>query len=262
MTTLRIIRFAFLSGAKDYAAIYTWRSWLLGWYLRVLTQVIFFALIGTLLRSTEQTWYLLVGNAIMLAAMQGIFALGLVGQERDAGTLPLLVASPSSPVVVFAARGSYLIADGLVSALGALFVAGALFGLPLPFPRVLLVVPLTLIIGVSAYCFAAFLAGVLIRSRKLGGLVANVGTVVFMTLCGVNVPLSAYPEPVAFVARFLPLTHGLIGIRDVLAGRTGAALAQIGLEALVGLGWLLLCLATFGRFIRHGRRDGSLDFAS
>lgn len=262
MTTLRIIRYAFLSGAKDYASIYTLKSWLFGWYVRVLTQVIFFALIGTLLRSDSQTWFLLVGNAIMLAAMEGILALGLVTWERDAGTLPLLVASPSSPVIVFAARGSYLIADGLVSSLGALFVAGPIFGLPLPWPRILLVIPLTLIVGASAYCFGTFLAGVLIRSRKLGGLVSNVGTVVFMTLCGVNVPLSAYPSPVAFVARFLPLTHGLTGIRDVLAGRLGAAHGEALLELAVGLGWLLLCLATFGRFVRHGRRDGSLEFAS
>ena len=53
-----------------------------------------------------------------------------------------------------------------------------------------------------------------------------------------------------------------MGIRNVLAGRIGPALAEAGLELAVGAGWLLLCLATFGRFVRHGRRDGSLEFAS
>jgi ABC-2 type transport system permease protein len=262
VTTLRIMRFAFLSGAKDYASIYSLKSWLLGWYLRVLAQVMFFALVGRLLGSDQQTWYLLVGNAVLLAAMQGMLALGLVGWERDAGTLPLLAASPSSPVLVFAARGSYLIADGLLSTLGALFVAGPLFGLPLPWPRILLVIPFTLIIGASAYFLGTFLAGLLIRSRKVSNLVTNVATVSLMTLCGVNVPLAAYPAPVAFVAQFLPLTHGLAGIRDVLDGRLGAAFAQAGLEIAVGLGWLALCVATFSRFIRHARRDGTLDFAS
>jgi ABC-2 type transport system permease protein len=260
--TLRIIRYAFLSGAADYTAIYTWKSWLTGWYLRVLAQVIFFALIGRLLRSDQQTWYLLVGNAVMLAAMEGLLALNLVNWERDSGTLQLLVASPSSPVVVFAARGAYLIADGLVSSLGALFVAGLLFRLPLPWPRILLVVPLTLLVGVSAYCFGTFLAGLLIRARRLNGLVSNVGIVVFMTLCGVNVPLAAYPQPVAYVAQLLPLTHGLSAIRDVLAGDVSAAWGQAALETAVGLGWLLLCLVTFGRFVRHGRRDGTLEFAN
>ena len=260
-TTVRIVRYAFRSGASDYASIYTWKSWLTGWYVRVLAQVVFFALIGKLLQSDQQTWYLLVGNSVMLAAMEGIWALNLVSWERDSGTLQLLAASPSNPVVVFAARGSYLIADGLFSALGALFVAGALFRMPLPWPRILLVVPLTLLVGASAYCFGVFLAGVLIRARRLDGIVSNVGIIVFMTLCGVNVPLAAYPAPVAFVAQFLPLTHGLLAIRAVLAGDLGTALGQAALEAAVGLGWLGVCLLTFSRFVRHGRRDGSLEYA-
>ncbi|HET6213749.1 MAG TPA: ABC transporter permease [Micromonosporaceae bacterium] len=256
------MRYAFLSGAQDYASIYTWKSWLGGWFVRVLSQVVFFALIGKLLRSDQQTWYLLVGNAVMLAAMEGIWALNLVNWERDSGTLQLLAASPSNPVVVFAARGSYLIADGLASSLGALLVVGLLFRLPLPWPRVLLVIPLTLLVGASGYCFGTFLAGILIRARNLNGIVSNVGIITFMTLCGVNVPLAAYPAPVAFVAKFVPLTHGLVAIRDVLAGNLGPVAGQAGLEAAVGLAWLGLCLVTFGRFVRHGRRDGSLEFAN
>lgn len=262
MTTLRIMRYAFLSGAMDYATIYTWKTWLTGWYVRVLAQVIFFALIGRLLRSEEQTWFLLVGNAIMLAAMEGTWALNIVAGERNAGTLPLLAASPSSPVVVFASRGSYLIVDGFLSSMGALFVAGPLFGLPLPWPRILLVVPLAVLIGASAYCFGAFLAGIVIWARWANTLVSNVALVLLLTLCGVNVPLAAYPSPVAVVAQGLPLTHGLLATRHVLAGDLGAAGVQAGYEALVGLGWLALCLATFGRFIHHGRRHGTLEFAS
>ena len=75
-------------------------------------------------------------------------------------------------------------------------------------------------------------------------------------------PLAAYPAPVAVVAQFLPLTHGLVAIRSVLAGDLGPVLPQAALEAAVGLGWLGLCLATFSRFLRRGRRDGSLEFAN
>jgi ABC-2 type transport system permease protein len=262
MSVLRIVRYAFLSGVRDYSSIYTWKTWLGGWFLRVLAQVTFFALIGRLLRSDQQTWFLLVGNAIMLAAMEGVWSLNMVGWERNAGTLPLLVASPTSPVLVFASRGTYLIADGVISALGALFLIGPLFGLPMPWPRVLLVVPLTVLVGASAYWLGTFLGGVLLGFRSLNGLVANVGLVTVMTLCGVNVPLAAYPEPVAWVSRFLPLTHGLIAVRDVLDGRLAAAGVQALLEAAVGAGWLGACLATFGWFISRGRRDGSLEYAT
>jgi ABC-2 type transport system permease protein len=262
MSTLRIMKYALLSGMRDYGSIYTWKTWLAGWYLRVLAQVVFFALIGRLMRSDQQTWFLLVGNAVMLAAMEGVWALNMVGWEREVGSLPLLVASPSSPVIVFASRGTYLIGDGVLSALGALFVAGPLFHLPLPWPRILLVVPLTMLVGASAYCFGTFLGGVLLRARQLGLLVSNVGLVTLMTLCGVNVPLNFYPAPVYWVSQLLPLTHGLVAIRDVLAGNLGTAAGQAGLEVLVGAGWLGLCLATFGRFVSHGRRDGSIEYAT
>jgi ABC-2 type transport system permease protein len=262
MATLRVIRYAVLSGAQDYASIYTWKTWLAGWYVRVLAQVIFFAMIGRLLESDQQTWFLLVGNAIMLAAMEGVWALNMVTWERGTGTLTLIAASPSSAVTVYASRGMYLIGDGLVSALGALFVAGPLFGLPLPWPRILLVVPLTLLIGASAYCLGTFLGGLLVRSRWLNNVVANVGLVLLMTLCGVNVPLDAYPAPAYWLAQFLPLTHGLAAIRAVLAGDLATAGQQALLEAAVGLGWLALCLATFERFVRHGRAQGTLDFGA
>jgi ABC-2 type transport system permease protein len=262
MTTLRIMKYALLSGAYDYGSIYTWRSWLGGWFLRVLAQVSFFALIGRLLGAEQQTWFLLVGNAVMLAAMEGVWALNMVGWERSAGTLPLLAASPTSPVLVLASRGVYLIADGSVSALGALFVLGPLFGLPLPWPRVLVVVPLTIFVGASAYCFGTFLGGVILAYRGVNNLVANVGLVAVMTLCGINVPLNAYPGPVALVAQCLPVTHGLIAIRDVLAGDMAAAGAQALGEAGVAACWLGVCLLTFRWFVYRGRRNGSLEYAT
>jgi ABC-2 type transport system permease protein len=261
-TTARIVRYAFLSGARDYGSIYTPTTWLAGWFLRVLAQVTFFALLGRLLQSEQQTWFLLVGNSVMLAAMEGVWAVNMVSWERNAGTLPLLVASPTNPVVVLASRGTYLIADGVLSALGALFLLGLLFGLPMPWPRVLLVVPLTVLVAASAYCLGTFLGGVLLGYRSLNNIAANVGLVTVMTLCGVNVPLSAYPEPIAWVSRLLPMTNGLIAIREVFDGRLAAAGLHALIEAAVGLGWLGACLVTFGWFIARGRRTGSLEYAT
>ncbi len=147
---LRVARFAVLSGAYDYFAIYSLRSWVFGWMVRVLSQVTFFALIGKLLKSDEQTQFLLIGNAVMIGAMGGIFALNMTTAERANGTLSLLVASPSRPVVVFAARGLYVVADAVLSGLLGLFIIGPIFGLHFPWPRVLLVVPLTTLVGLSA----------------------------------------------------------------------------------------------------------------
>jgi ABC-2 type transport system permease protein len=187
----------------------------------------------------------------------------MTSSERWTGTLSLLVASPSSAVIVFSARGSYLALDGALSALGALFVAGPLFGMDLPWPRVLAVVPLTLLISVASYGFGTFLAGIVFRFRSINSLVVVTSYVTLMAACGVNVPLEYYPEPVELISRFLPLTNGLLGIRGVFDGAPlGQILGDAALEAAVGLGWMTAALLSFNRLASRGRRDGSLDFGA
>jgi ABC-2 type transport system permease protein len=251
------------AGIADYRAIFTWRSWLFGWMLRVIAQVSFFALIGLRVADERSAFYLLIGNALAVAAQTGIFSLNMTTTERWAGTLPLLVASPTSPVVVFSARGAYLAVDGALSALGALFIAGPAFGLHLPWPRVLAVVPLTAVVGIASYCFGTFLAGVVFRFRNVNSLVVLVGYVGLMTVCGVNVPLSYYPTVLEWLARFLPLTNGLLAIRGTFDHASAAWIAGHGaLEAAVGAGWMTLALLTFNRLASRGRLDGSLDYGA
>jgi ABC-2 type transport system permease protein len=258
-----VVRYSVVSGAYDYFEIYTLKSWVAGWLVRVLSQITFFASIGRLLDSDAQTHFLLIGNAIVIAAMGGIFALFMTTAERANGTLSLLVASPSSPAVVFASRGVYVTADAAFSALIGLFIIGPIFGLDFPWPEVLLVVPLTVLVGFSAYAFSTFLAGIVLRHRESNGLVVNATIVSLMTMCGVNVPIGFFPEALEWVASVLPVTNGLQAIRDTLNGESASTIvANAAAEAAVLLGWLTLALATFGRFVGAGRRDGSLEFAS
>jgi ABC-2 type transport system permease protein len=263
VATARVSWYAVLSGATDYWAIYTLKSWIFGWMVRALSQVTFFALIGKLLRSDEQTHFFLVGNAVMIAAMGATFAMNMTTAERANGTLGLVLASPSRPVVVFASRGVYVMADAVFSSLLALFIIGPAFGLDLPWPRILLVVPLTLLVGLSAYCFSTFLAGVIIRHREITGLLVNGTIVTLMALCGVNVPVSFYPDWLAWISRCLPITNGLEAIRSLVDGDAWSTVgAHAGAEVLVASAWLALALATFGRFMARGQRDGSLEYAS
>jgi ABC-2 type transport system permease protein len=259
----RVSWYAIVSGANDYWAIFTLKSWIFGWCVRMLSQVSFFALIGKLLESDAQTQFFLVGNAVMVAAMGATFAMNMTTAERGNGTLSLLLASPSRPVLVFASRGVYIMADGIFSALLGLFALGPVFGLHFPLPRVLLVIPLTALVGMSAYCFSTFLAGVIIRHRAVTGLLVNSTIVILMALCGVNVPVSFYPDWLAWISRCLPITNGLEAIRGVIDGASWSVVAaHTGAELLVMSAWLSLALATFGAFVRAGQRDGSLEYAA
>jgi ABC-2 type transport system permease protein len=263
MRTLRVVWYSIVNGANDYWSIFTLKSWVFGWLIRVVSQVTFFALIGKLLRTEAQTDFLLVGNAVMVAGMGATFALHQPTNERGNGTLPLLLASPSRPVVVMLARGLYVVADAIWSALLGLAIVGPAFGLHFPWPRALLVIPLTVLVGIAAYCFSTFLAGVIIAYRNVNNIVVNTTIVGLMAFCGVNVPVSYFPTWLEWIARCLPITDGLEAIRGVLAGDAWSSIGvHVGGELLAAGGWLALALLTFGRFIRAGQRDGSLEFAS
>jgi ABC-2 type transport system permease protein len=261
LQTALVVRYAARNGWKEYFTTFSWRTWLIGWYVRVLAQVCFFALIGRMLGSAERTQYLLVGNAILLTTVVSLFAIPSTAWERWAGTLPLLVASPTSAVVVFAGRSLAVVADALLSSLAAFFVAAPLFGIELPWPRVLLLVPLVVVVGLSSYALAIFLGGWVVRKPSMRNVTSNVTHTTIMTIAGVNVPIAFWPGAVEWAAHALPLTNGLQAIRELLQGEPLVALIpNVGLELLVGSVWLALALITFDRFAEHGRRDGSIEF--
>lgn len=260
-TTLRVLRYAAASGFADFAVIYTWRTWTVGWLSRVLSQVAFYGLIGRLLGSPEQGRFLLVGNAVMIAAVESLFIVASTTWERRSGTLPLLVAAPSDPAVVFAGRSVQWLVSGLATSLISLVLLGAVFGVPLSPARVAGEVPLVMLVSLATYCFGLTLAGLVLRAMELRNVVSNVTGLVMMSVCGVQVPTTFWPSWVQHVASVLPVTHGLAAVRGLLAGAgAGAVLRQAALEAAVGAGWLVVAVLTFRRLAERGRHDGSIEF--
>ena len=262
-TTVNIMHHAFRAGLADYREMFTWKSRAAGWMVRVIAQVSFFALLGERIGDERTTYFLLIGNAILVAALTGVFSLNMTSAERWTGTLPLLVASPSSPIIVFSARGSYLAVDGALSALAALFVAGGIFGMDLPWPRVLAVVPLTAVVAIASYCFGTFLAGIVFRFRSINSLVVLTTQVTLMAACGINVPFSYYPAALEWFSRVLPVTNGLLAIRGVFDGAAASTiLLDTAFEAAVAAGWMTVALLSFNQLASRGRRDGSLDYGA
>lgn len=257
----RILQHSVHCAMADMRVIYTWRTWSFAWLSRILTQVAFFALIGRLLNSPERTHFLLVGNAVYIVALVAMQVCASSAWERQTGTLPLLIASPSHPFVIFVGRSVQWLLDGTACATVSLFVLGPVFGVDLPMPRALLTVPVIALTGVSTYCFGLFLSGFVLRRLESRNLVSGVSGLVLMLLCGVQTPTDFWPAPFQYLADALPLTHGLRAIRHLLDGAPVAAVStQIGLELCVAAGWLLTAALTFRTLTEGGRKDGSIEY--
>ena len=261
--TVRILGYAAVSGFRDtLASVYTWWSWGFGLFGRLLTQVAFFATLGRLIGVQEQVVYLLVGNAVAVAAASGLTVTTATVGERWNGTLPLLVAAPSSPLVVLMGRGASFVGHGLVTSLGAVIIVAPLFDVSLPWARYPVLIALLVLVTLATYMAATFLAGLVLRTPSLQRPVANVGRLVLMAFCGVNVPRAFFPEAIQWVSACLPLTHGLDAVRELYgAARPEVMLGYALLELVVLIGWLALALITFRRLADAGRRDGSIVFS-
>lgn len=258
----RVLAYSAANGFQRFASIYTWRSWTFGLLGRMITQVAFFASIGRLLGSTQQVKYLLVGNAVMVTANGALTVVQTTSGERNMGTLILLVASPSSPVLVIMGGTSWFIANGLLTSIASLVIVAPMFGVAIPWDRLPELLALMILVTVSMYMAGTFVGGVVMRFPSITRSTFNVARLTVMALCGVSIPRSFYPGAIRRLSDFLPLTHGLDAIREIFGGgRASYILGQAGLEAAVGAGWLVLALTTFARMADAGRRDGSIVFA-
>lgn len=230
----------------DLKAVYTWKTWLFGWLVRVLSQVLFYAMIGVLLGDPEQVRFLVLGNAVMCCAVEVSLTIASTSWDRNFGTTPLLAGSPMRPGWLFFGRSLQWPLSGSVTSLVALFTLAPLFGVHWSPAQVPLVVGLVFLIAFSVYAGVLFVAALVLTVSSARNVVLNLNVMVMMAVCGVQVPLDFWPEPVQWFAAVLPLTHGIEAVRALEAG---GALTEVVREAALtgglGLVWFLAASVAF-----------------
>lgn len=260
--TIEVIRWAARAGFADLATLHTWRTWVFGWLVRVLTQVLFFALYGELVGSETVMRYLLVGACVSIAMVEATTVMHSTSGERRSGTLPLIVASPTSAATVFFGRGLQWVASATTSATIALAVLVPAFRVPVSPPAFLVAVLLLALVATATYCFGLVLAGLVLRWMGLRPLLGSATWLCLSILAGVYFPASAFPDWLSTASRLLPGTNALLAIRSLFGQETAPGVALLATaEAAVALGWLAVAALCTGRLIDRCRLDGSLEFA-
>jgi ABC-2 type transport system permease protein len=255
----RVVRYTALVGIQDRLAVLTWQTWVFGYLLRMITQVLFFALIGLLLGSTEAMHYLFIGNVAAIGALTSLGAAPDTADERYQGTLPLQVAAPSSLLLVYSGRSLLHMTEALVISMSSLVALAPIIDYPYTI-TMLYAVPFLATIVIATYGFAIFLTAIVIRWVHWGNTVFNLVFWTMAAITGVNVRVEFFPGWVQAIANALPLTHGLAAVRLVLAdGFAADAFRLAGVELLVGLAWFAAALFGFKVFVEGARRDGSID---
>lgn len=254
----------FRSTWLQYVALFQWatvRGYIAYKVILPVTQILFFVQLGVFATGPSHALYFALGNALQLTANSSIFGvIGTVANERQYGTLPILLASPANRLVTFFSRATVNILDGVVSIAFGLALTILIYGLDLRSANVGLLVLCAVLITVTTSGLGLLFGsiGLIMRDAIV---IANVVYYGLLVVCGVNFPVSRLPGALQVLSYALPLTRGVQAAREAV---TGAGFSQVagllGTELLVGVAYGVAGYALF-RYLEGWARRGGLQEA-
>jgi ABC-2 type transport system permease protein len=225
------------SGVADYRAVYTLRSWLFGWVVRLIAQVTYFGLLGVLVGSADTTRRVVLGNVVLLTSVSTLFAVSAIARERQARTVDLLLLARVPLAASLCLRNVVWVGDGVLSAVAALGSASAIFGLGLGW-QTYAISPVACLLAGLATLGVALTAGCLVLDRPtIRALTAGVITAALAILGGVNYPL---PSWLRVPMTVLPVSAPITVLQRMADGRSWAL--PLLVAAFVVIGWWLVAL--------------------
>lgn len=244
----------------QYVALFQWasvRGYIAYKVLLPVTQILFFVELGVYATGKQNALYFALGNALQLTANAGIFGvIATVANERQYGTLPLLLASPANRLVTFLSRAVVNVIDGITTVIVGLAVSVVLFGVDLHQANFLLLGFCVLVISVTTAGLGLMFGSIGLVMRD-AIIIANVVYYVLLIICGINFPVSRLPGALQVVAYALPLTRGVQAAREAAAGASfGHVAGLIGGELAVGAAWAFAGYILFRQLESWARRGG------
>lgn len=257
------IRLFWQGAMLSYVALFHWLQplqYMASRILMPLAQMFFFVYLGTFATGTDNRSFYIVGNALQVAAISGIYGMTMsIGGDRNSGTLGYIFGTPANRLVVFMGRAFMNIMDGALSVVIAFVWGVLLMGLDLSHTN-LSALALTIIIITFSTCGLGLLMGCIALITVNIWFVNNFVYFLLLLFAGANIPLSQFPAWIQSISYVLPLTRGIIAAREIVAG---AGLMEVAPllwgELTVGLAYFLLGYILFSMFEVVAKRRGTLE---
>lgn len=248
----------------QYVALFQWasvRGYIAYKVFLPVTQILFFVELGVYATGRQNALYFALGNAMQLTANAGIFGvIATVANERQYGTLPLLLASPANRLVTFFSRAIVNVIDGTATVVVGLAITVVLFGLDLHRANLALLGLCVIIISLTTAGLGLMFGSIGLVMRD-AIIIANVVYYLLLIICGINFPVSRLPGVLQLVSYSLPLTRGVQAARDAAGGASlGQVSGLLGGELAIGLLWALGGYVLF-RVLESWARRGGLQEA-
>lgn len=164
-----------------------------------------------------------------------------IQRERWQGTLELILQAPTSRVAYILGESLFGLIDGGWTVLLALIVTGFAFGADFRIADPILALVVLALTLSAMVALSLFFAAFYVLTRSAGPLSFAIQTPVrFFT--GTNFPVSALPVFLQTVSYALPMTYGMIAVRQVFTGSGtwgSLAVTLVALAAFTAFFWTL-----------------------
>lgn len=250
----RTVRQAAVIARADMGVIYSWRTWLFGWLVRLICQMVFYSLIGVLVGDPEYTVHIVLGAAVMTCVAETMLATASTCWDKHQGTMGLLTASPVEPGVFYFGRSLQWPASAAATTSIALLAVPPFFGITWTWWQVPVLVGIVVLTSLSTYCMTMLIASFALVFAEARNIISAISTPCVIAISGAMVPVEFWPPPIQWLSQTLPVTHGLAAVRAVEAGASAATvLASVGLMLLAAACWLALAMGAFRQVFARAR---------
>jgi ABC-2 type transport system permease protein len=257
------IRLFFQGAVLSYIALFAWlrpSTYIATKVVGPLAQILFFTLMGKFGTSGESADFYIIGNAIQITALSGIYGVtfSLAG-DRWNGTLPYLFGTPANRMTMFLRRAVIHIIDGMFGVLIGFAWGVTLLGLDLSNTDLL---ALILVIAITTFSTSGLglLLGSLSLITRIVMFINNTAYFLLLVFSGSNIAIDRLPSALQAISNVLPLTRGIASARAIIDGATfrdgrPAMLEEIG----IGIIYVVCGYALFRWIEVLAKRRGTLE---
>lgn len=264
MRTLALnLRLFWQGTVLSYIALFHWLrpvTYMASKVVMPLSQILFFTFLGTYATGASNASYYIIGNAVQLAAVSGIYGVTMsIGGDRWNGTLPYLFGTPANRLIMFLGRAFLHVIDGMLGVVLGLMWGVLLLGLDLSNTN-LPALGLTILVTTFSTSGLGLLMGCLSLITLNVMFINNTVYFALLILSGANIPLATLPAALRAVSDVLPLTRGIASARAIIAGSSLAEVAPLLVgEFAIGVIYVMLGYVLFRWFEIQAKRRGTLE---
>lgn len=241
------------------AAESPWPVWLIGTTVPQLFRSTVYVFLGELAAGPSGAAFALAGTIVLAVTLETISSVSDIPVvDAYFGTYGSVTRSRVPVIAQYASRTLPLAGRAALESLAVLLVVGSVTGQLSALPRLLAawwMVPLA-IVSSTAFGLVAIAPAIGTTSQDLWH---NTAVVALTLSSGAIIALDTIPVA-GVIGAFLPLQHAVHAYRTAAAGG-GILWMELGLEALIAVGWALAAVIVYTLIDHRGRSRGSTVMA-